>query len=161
MAKETETRRAEALDGDQRNGLNSGLIPRDNAKDNDSASAKRRANPTDKRKDYSLLVGAGIQWRSDYPTAWSDFEAHVAYCVENKKPFHCSDLFTVAHRHDHTNTRTGDPMKLDKTLLPFFYRWLIAEHPEAAPLAELRKSMFDGHFPGLSDGLAEAVNAHE
>lgn len=86
----------------------------------------------------------GVLWRLDCPEAWASFERIAASCIAEGRRLSGDMLSERIRRKDYTSRRSGKVVTLNNTLVPYFVRVLLREHPELK--AELRRSFFDVLF---------------
>lgn len=145
-----ETRRAETLASEQRDGLNVGNeAPIEAATCVDSTTptrhdADRLAADLDRYAKALRWLNYARDWRIDNLPAWRAFEAYAAECVAEGKPLSGNALHAIVKRRDYVNVRTGKTSTLNRTVLPLFTRWLLRETPGLK--VELRRSFFDCLF---------------
>ena len=138
MANHKNTRRAETLASEQRDGLMSGgnlLSLADSLFDQSTTAGLDQLSKALRWLHY------GTNWRIENPTAWAAFEEYASECIEQGKLLSGNALHAIIRRKDFVNIKTGRTTRLNRNVLPLFVRWLLVEHPDLT--AELRRSYFD------------------
>lgn len=145
MAKKTETRRADNFAEEQHDGREVGNKSPFEADTCSNSSTVEGVDPKHVQLSKALMwASRAMLWQVDCPEAWQAFEGIAASCIAEGRRLSGDMLSDHIKRKDYTSHRTGKTVTLNNTLLPYFVRMLLREHPELK--VELRASFFDVLF---------------